>query len=415
MLYLAYQDNKSLKAGTHTDLKSVIVSIGVLGTFVGIVLGLWDFDTANIDESVPKLLEGLKLAFATSIAGMFISIALTSMQKNKIVGGNDELSILGEINNKLSKLEDISKGFDGLRLEMRDEQKQTREKIEAGFTDSISSLKSTEDSINKFRVDVHEEQVKSRTFFEEQITRTTGTIDSFKSEVNEEQVKARTFLEEQFEKTNQTLQEAIDVLAQGATKEIIKALETVISDFNQNLVDQFGDNFKELNKAVVALLEWQQQFKEIIEKDYNLLIEVRTSLETSSTSIEKIADRNEETMLVYTQLKTIIETYDTQLSSINKQLETYAEMGAKATEAFKTLSTGFEKVQSGMGAQSETIAQLTDDLSKKLPESLGKLEDTLVGLTNRFADDYKSFLSNYKKLSGGNSSNAGFDNEDIPF
>ena len=59
------------------DLKSTIVSIGVLGTFLGIFRGLWHFDTSDITKSVPELLEGLKLAFATSILGMFFAIILT--------------------------------------------------------------------------------------------------------------------------------------------------------------------------------------------------------------------------------------------------------------------------------------------------------------------------------------------------
>jgi uncharacterized protein YukE len=410
MLYFAYHDHKSLKDGIHTDLKSVIISIGVLGTFVGIAIGLWEFDTKSIDDSVPKLLEGLKLAFATSIVGMLISIILSGMQKNKISGGNDELSVLSEINAKLSNLEhleQISRGFDGLRLEIREEHKQTKSMIELYLSKSLVALTSidtkvdgiaTTEAINKFRVDVHEEQLKSRLFLEDQMKIAASAIDDFKSEVNEEQVKSRVFLEDQFEKTNQALQDAIDVLSKGATEEIIKALEIVISDFNKNLTDQFGDNFKQLNTAVVNLLEWQKQFKEIIEKDYDLLIEVRKSLDSSSETLELISTRNKEVTDVYTQLKTLIETYDVQLTSLNKQLESYSNMGREASKAFESLSTGFEKVQSGMGVQSEAIASLTKDIATKLPESLGTLENTLVGLTSQFSKDYKAFLDNYKNL-----------------
>ena len=48
------------------DLKATIISIGVLGTFTGIFLGLYHFDTSKITESVPKLLEGLKLVLSFS-------------------------------------------------------------------------------------------------------------------------------------------------------------------------------------------------------------------------------------------------------------------------------------------------------------------------------------------------------------
>jgi len=51
-----------------------------------------------------------------------------------------------------------------------------------------------------------------------------------------------------------------------------------------------------------------------------------------------------------------------------------------------------------MGAQSEAIASLTKDITTRLPESLGNLENTLVGLTSQFGKDYKAFLENYKNL-----------------
>lgn len=47
-----------------------LTSLGMLGTFVGIFLGLLDFNVFAIDASVPALLAGLKLAFATSILGL---------------------------------------------------------------------------------------------------------------------------------------------------------------------------------------------------------------------------------------------------------------------------------------------------------------------------------------------------------
>ena len=37
---------------------AVLVSIGILGTFVGIVIGLLDFDAHNIQDSIEDLLDG---------------------------------------------------------------------------------------------------------------------------------------------------------------------------------------------------------------------------------------------------------------------------------------------------------------------------------------------------------------------
>jgi hypothetical protein len=44
------------------------------------VLGLWNFDTHDIEASVPQLLDGLKFAFMTSVIAMTVSIFLSVIQ-----------------------------------------------------------------------------------------------------------------------------------------------------------------------------------------------------------------------------------------------------------------------------------------------------------------------------------------------
>ena len=68
---------------TGKDLKSQIVSVGVLGTFVGIFIGLQGFNPDDIVNSVNDILVGLKTAFFTSIVGMSVSTILSIIQKLK--------------------------------------------------------------------------------------------------------------------------------------------------------------------------------------------------------------------------------------------------------------------------------------------------------------------------------------------
>ena len=73
---LAFLDLK-----TGKDLKSQIVSVGVLGTFVGIFIGLQAFNPQDIINSVNDILVGLKTAFFTSIVGMSVSTILSVKEK----------------------------------------------------------------------------------------------------------------------------------------------------------------------------------------------------------------------------------------------------------------------------------------------------------------------------------------------
>jgi uncharacterized membrane protein len=63
------------------DLKAQIVSVGVLGTFVGIFIGLQGFNPDDIINSVNEILVGLKTAFFTSIVGMSVATTLSIIEK----------------------------------------------------------------------------------------------------------------------------------------------------------------------------------------------------------------------------------------------------------------------------------------------------------------------------------------------
>jgi competence ComEA-like helix-hairpin-helix protein len=68
---------------TKKDFKSQIVSVGVLGTFVGIFIGLQNFNPEDIINSVNDILLGLKTAFFTSIVGMSVATVLSIIEKLK--------------------------------------------------------------------------------------------------------------------------------------------------------------------------------------------------------------------------------------------------------------------------------------------------------------------------------------------
>lgn len=74
-------ENKELiqKRRWIESLPSMVSTLGVLGTFGGITLGLWFFNTKELNDSIPLLLSGLKTAFFTSLAGMIGSLVLNRM------------------------------------------------------------------------------------------------------------------------------------------------------------------------------------------------------------------------------------------------------------------------------------------------------------------------------------------------
>ncbi len=86
---------------------SLVSTLGVLGTFWGITKGLMAFDTTDLDRSIPDLLDGLKTAFFTSLAGMVGSMILSAFisrkQDEKDGGVSDINQAAGENNPKRVK------------------------------------------------------------------------------------------------------------------------------------------------------------------------------------------------------------------------------------------------------------------------------------------------------------------------
>jgi hypothetical protein len=121
MVLLAIKDYRSFKDENriHEDYKSSIINLGILGTFFGIIAGLWYFDSSDIEGSVPPLLDGLKTAFLTSFFGMGTTTVLGVLQKK------------AESENEQSETQQVLNSLIQINENMRSGQKSVAESLES--------------------------------------------------------------------------------------------------------------------------------------------------------------------------------------------------------------------------------------------------------------------------------------------
>ncbi|QUM81401.1 chemotaxis protein [Moritella sp. 5] len=87
--------------GKYKSIPALLTSIGITGTFLGITFGLSQFDSSSFDSasllvSAASLLDGMKTAFYTSLAGLFCSavfMILLNISAGRILRAKDELSL----------------------------------------------------------------------------------------------------------------------------------------------------------------------------------------------------------------------------------------------------------------------------------------------------------------------------------
>lgn len=133
-------------------LSSTVVSMGLLGTFGGIMYGLWTFNVEQLDLSIPLLLEGLKTAFLTSISGMLSSLLLRLIPA--FYGVKKEVENKEEITDKqlFELLKDIEKNTkSGTTQQLIQEIKQSNEQLGNNFqilNSNLSKITSRELNLN---------------------------------------------------------------------------------------------------------------------------------------------------------------------------------------------------------------------------------------------------------------------------
>ena len=103
-----------------TQVAGILTALGILGTFLGLVLGLRSFDFSNADQmtsSVEALVGGLNVAFYTSIYGVTLSILYNIIFRRITTGLTQELNHFYDAFN--STLEPVSQKAMAERMDSR--------------------------------------------------------------------------------------------------------------------------------------------------------------------------------------------------------------------------------------------------------------------------------------------------------
>jgi len=220
---------KSKRAGN--TLPTVITSLGIFGTFLGIAIGLLGFDVGDPQNSIVQLLEGLKIAFITSIAGIIIAISLKCLYSLWVKQESEEGATADTLSTQL---------------------KEISEAIKAQHTDSVTHLKAIETSlVGDGETTLITQLQKLRTNLSDKLEEQREAIIKFQTAANQQ---AESQAQSQHEEMIKEFRNFAEKMADNNSKALIDALQKVIKDFNAKINEQFGENFKQLNEAVGKVL-----------------------------------------------------------------------------------------------------------------------------------------------------------------
>lgn len=395
--FIAVRNSKAGKSNEFVSYTpALLTSLGIFGTFAGIVIGLMAFDATNIDGSIEGLLNGLKTAFLTSLVGILLSIIFKVLQTSGVISKPDSAEsitgatpedILSAINNQRQSIDTLVTAIGG---------------------DSDGSILS---QLKLLRGDINDNQKLT-------IKSSQETAETLKT-INEQLTNQKEAFTKFSDKLWIKMQDFADMLSKSATETVIEALKQVITDFNNNLTEQFGENFKQLNEAVKELVTWQENYKVQISEmteQYKLGV---ASISATEESVSKISTESKAIPETMNNLKEIMDVNQHQLNELERHLEAFKDIRDRAVEAvpeirkqidetvktiadsvesasshYKELLTESDKyIQTHITSSNELLEKFVNNtkdgvetIGEKLADSASKVEKVISEGANEFTD-----------------------------
>lgn len=363
ILYLVY---KYIKEEKYNDANSytpdLIATLGIIGTFFGITIGLLNFDSDpdRMEASVPLLLNGMKTAFITSLIGLGMSSWLKGFQSQKIRVIEKNKKSVEDLLEELIKItrKSSNSNIESVMQELKETTIDSNNKMEKFVSSLENNIKTIFSSgqgslIEQFKL-LREDLISSQKNYQSQMSQVIEGNKSIAVEI----AKGNKALIDNFISFREDM-------AKAFTEEFTQALTKSIEDLNNQLQEQLGENFK---NAVNKLVDWQEHYIKTIEISTKLLDTTAHSIQNIDISFNNIADRSETLIKVGEKLEPTIDGLLLKQSELSNGLMSFANV----SDEFK------EKVQVVV----ENTIKMSDVIENSSIKTLDLLNNTISGFSN---------------------------------
>ena len=254
--------DRVIHAERLSQVPGVMTGLGILGTFVGLSLGLQNFNTgttAQITGSIEPLMNGIKVAFHTSIYGMVFSLVFNYVYKRRLDDAEAALNMFLR-NFRKYVLPDTEKEGVNKLIELQKEQ-----------TKAIIALSEA------LTVNLPE---GLKTYIEPRLDHLDDTINSF---------------------------------SRVATRNQMDQLERVVDRFLTEMNNNLGSSFANLSKVVNQSLYLQEANEAQLKEIYNKNAEAADGMEKTVDEMNQVAERLKE-------VSTTVEKYVKEVRTLEAQI-----------------------------------------------------------------------------------------------
>jgi K+/H+ antiporter YhaU regulatory subunit KhtT len=127
----------------------------------------------------------------------------------------------------------------------------------------------------------------------------------------------------------------------------------VVRDFNVKINEQFGENFKQLNAAVVRLVAWQDQYEKQLETSIAHEAASRESMDEATSRFTEVVNMTSEFAAVARSLQGVVGTLNSQSEQLARALMLLSGLIVEVEEGLPVIEKKIAEmiVRSGQGVE----------------------------------------------------------------
>jgi DNA anti-recombination protein RmuC len=375
LVLIAYFHGPSFSQQTVRSAPSILTSFGIFGTFLGIAFGLMQFDSADIEASVPLMIDGLGVAVWSSVTGILGALSIRLRAALQSIHGsastNTAQATVSDLNNAIIAL---NENLDLLRQESR--------------ADAASLL----DSNQRYRQDMVSANSEALTLAIESVMRDfNGRIEVQYGE--------------NFQKFNESLGQLLQ-WQQSYTGQLDKMLQAQQSSIQ--VIQQAGDSYeqmlehsREFNRVAASLGELLSGLEQQTRNLEGYLSGLSGLVGQASEGLPALAEYVSELTV---KLTASIEENNASVTQLLSQAA--RDISATVSEVNESLAASVNAAHGGLAEHVQAMAEKTDAQARRLDEAMEKeltqalqtFGYQLTALSEKFVNDYMPLTDRLRSI-----------------
>ena len=335
---------------------TLFTTAGILVTFLGISIGLYEFDPSHIQKSLPDFLAGMRTAFWVSLVGVGASLLIK-----------------------------IRYTFWGIPVDMQEQDPPEPAEELVRHTQTLQHL--------------------------------IGGKNPDGASLSEHFASLRRENGEMLGSIRKDLSLFLENMSTNNTRALVEALERVVKGFDAQLNSMTSESFRKLAGAIDKMVEWQEVYRDTMPRITEELIRAVDMIRESGRQHAAFVEQSEKFGKILSHQEEFLKSLNAERDRLEESLSALGELLASSRTALPEIREQVLSMARGLTeAVAETTGQMTEQLGamvrktheqvasldagleRELTRSLEGLGQQLTALSQKFVQDYSPLTDRLRDI-----------------